>query len=319
MKTVLVMGAAGRLGDAAARGFLARGWKVRGMARTRHLGDLAPGVEAVEGDAFDLPSLVRAADGAEVIVNAINPLYTEWEEKVLPMARNVIAAAGTVGALQMLPGNVYNFGLEIGMNMREGDPAHGSTPKARIRVEMEELFRREADAKGARTVVLRAGDFYGGTRKGTWLDELIFRRLKSGVFVWPGPMELPHAFAYLPDLGHAFAAVAGEADRLSPFEVLHFAGHTLDGNQFKALAEKAVGRKLARRGVPWTLLRAAGLVMPMMREIATMSYLWRVPHSLDGSKLEALVPGLAATPPADAVAAAIADLGLYPAAAARAA
>jgi hypothetical protein len=62
--------------------------------------------------------------------------------------------------------------------------------------------------------------------------------------------------------------------------------------------------------MPWTLLRAAGLFSPMMREIVKMSYLWRTPHSLDGGKLEQAVGKFPATSPVAAIRQAIADLSL---------
>jgi len=34
----------------------------------------------------------------------------------------------------------------------------------------------------------------------------------------------------------------------------------------------------------------------MLRELSRMSYLWRVPHALDGSRLAARFPGLTTTP-----------------------
>lgn len=310
MKTVVVLGAAGRVGDAAARAFAAKGWQVRGVARNAKAETLAPGVAAVRADAFDRAALVEACRGADVIVNALNPAYTEWNEKVLPMAENVLAAAEATGATHMLPGNVYNFGHAIGMDTREDAPQVPSTEKARIRIAMEDLFRRRAEEKGVRTIVLRAGDFFGGTRPESWLDTVILSKLKRDVFIWPGPMDLPHAFAFLPDLGAAFVALAERRDELGPFERFHFAGHTMAGEEMKAAVEEAVGRKLARRGVPWALLRAAGLFAPLMREVAVMSYLWRMPHSLDGRKLEKAVGPLPSTPPVDAIRQAIADLKL---------
>ena len=119
MKTVVVLGAAGRVGDAAARAFVAAGWRVKGVARNAKAAELAPGVEAVRADAFDRGSLIAACQGADVILNALNPQYTEWAEKVMPMAENVIAAAQAVGATHMLPGNVYNFGYDIAVGTRE--------------------------------------------------------------------------------------------------------------------------------------------------------------------------------------------------------
>ncbi|QDZ00066.2 NmrA family NAD(P)-binding protein [Nitratireductor mangrovi] len=310
MKTIVILGAAGRIGDAAARAFVEAGWRAKGVARGAKGAQLAPGVEWVEADAFDRASLVAACAGADVVLNTLNPTYTEWEEKVLPMAENVIAAVESAGATHLLPGNVYNFGHDIGMATAEDAPQVASTPKARIRIAMEELFRRRAEEKGVQTIVLRAGDFYGGHKRESWLDIFILAKLRKDIFTWPGPMDVPHAFAYLPDLARAFVALAEKRHELGAFQRFHFAGHTLTGSQFKAATEKAIGRGLTRRGVPWTLLRAGGLVMPILREVAIMSYLWRTPHSLDGTRLAATVGGLAETEPADAIRQAVADLGL---------
>src|SRR5690606_21372958 len=101
----------------------------------------------------------------------------------------------------MLPGNVYNFGYSVGMGMKEDAREVGSTEKARIRIEMEALFRHMAEDRDVQTIVLRAGDFFGGYGTGGWLDLMILSKLNSDSFVWPGPMDVPHAFAYLPDLG----------------------------------------------------------------------------------------------------------------------
>ena len=62
MKTVVVLGAAGRVGDAAARAFVAAGWRVNGVARNARTSELAPGVEAVRADAFDRASLIAACE-----------------------------------------------------------------------------------------------------------------------------------------------------------------------------------------------------------------------------------------------------------------
>lgn len=310
MAKIVILGAAGRVGDAAARAFVQAGWTVAGVARSAKAGTLAPGVATVRADVFDRNGLIDACRGADVILNAVNPKYTEWNEKVLPMAENVIAAAEAVGATHMLPGNVYNFGHAIQMDMKEDSPEIASTPKAAIRIAMEGLFRERAEKAGVRTIVLRAGDFYGGVRPESWLDLIILAKLRKDVFTWGGPMDVAHAFAYLPDLAAAFVALAERRDALGSFERFHFEGHTLTGAQMKAATEAAVGRRLTSRGMPWPLLRVAGLVMPIMQEISVMSYLWRMPHSLNGTRLAATAGPLTATSPVDALRQAIGDLGL---------
>jgi heme oxygenase len=67
--------------------------------------------------------------------------------------------------------------------------------------------------------------------------------------------------------------------------------------------------------MPWPLVRIAGVAVPLWRELARMSYLWRVPHALDGSRLAARCPELRSTALDDAMRASLAALGFGPQAA----
>jgi nucleoside-diphosphate-sugar epimerase len=134
--------------------------------------------------------------------------------------------------------------------------------------------------------------------------------------VYPGPMDVPHAWAYLPDLARAFVAVAERGD-CQGFERLHFAGYTLTGTQMLDAidtAAAALGIRPAggfkRGGMPWGVIRLGGLFVPIWREVAEMSYLWRVPHALDGGKLARGVGNLPATACDTAICQTLIDLGL---------
>lgn len=311
MKTIAILGAAGRIGDATSRAFVKAGWHVKGVGRNRRTTEMAPGVEPVKADAFERDQLIAATAGADVILSAVNPAdYAGWEGTVLPMAENAVAAAKAAGATLMLPGNVYNFGHGIGLATGEDAEEAPTTGKAKIRIALERYLREQAEENGVRSIVLRAGDFYGGRKPGSWLDLLILSKIEKGIFTWPGPWDCPHAFAYLPDLADTFVKLAENRAEFGDFERFHFAGHTLTGAEMQRLVEQAVGRTLKRAGVPWTLLRAAGIFKPLYREIAVMSYLWRTAHSLDGSKLEKAIGPVPATPPAVAISEALSDLGI---------
>lgn len=289
MQTVAILGAAGRNGDAVAQAFIRAGWRVRGVARGAKISTLPPGIEPVTADAFQREALVAACSGADVIVHALNPAYDDWADTVMPLAENVLAAAEATGATVMIPGNVYNFGTTIGLDTRENDPVNGDTDKGRLRIGMEAFFERAAKDRGVHTIVIRAGDFFGGRRPESWLDLMILKDLKKNRFRWPGRRRTVHAFAYLPDLGETFVRVAEKRHETAPFTVLNFRGYAVTGEEMQAAAENAVGRPLKRAGVPWALLRLAGLFNSVLREVVRMSYLWRVPHSLDNTKLEALI------------------------------
>ena len=312
--TVLVLGANDRFGAAAVNAFAAAGWRVLAQLRRAPSRPLPSGASALTLALADSDALAAAAGGAGCVIYAVNPVYTRWDAEALPLARQGMDLAQRLGARFLLPGNVYNFGETMPALLDEDTPERPSTPKGRQRCELEAELAARA-AVGLRSTVIRAGDFYGAGR-GSWLDLVIAKSVARGRLVYPGPLDRPHAWAYLPDLARAFVAVAARADAPA-VERWHFAGHTLTGRELLVhleTAARAMGIHPARGfrhgGMPWSLIRAAGLLHPMSREIARMSYLWRVPHALDGSALESAVGPLRTTPAADALRQALADLGV---------
>jgi len=307
--TIAILGANGRLGRTVARAFADAGWRVRAITRSGR-GDIA-GVEYKAADATVDKDLIEAARDCDFIFNGLNPKYAnaEWKRLVMPLARNVIAAAKANGAVHLFPGNVYNFGTAIPEHPTEETRFVDDHAKAAVRIEAEALFEREARDAGVQTLVLRAGDFFGGDGRGSWFDLVIAKNIAKGSFTWPGPRDLVHAWAFLPDLASAFVRLAEHAGELPNFARFHFEGHNVTGEEMHAAAEAAVGRKLKSGSVPWWAIGIIGWVSPTMKATHEMAYLWHRPHRLTGEKLEAIIGPLPHTPLKQAVAEAIADLG----------
>ena len=282
MNTIAILGANGRLANEAMKAFYKAGYNVIAVTRNGELREGIEGIEIRTANAMNAEQLIAATEGADFIFNGLNPLYTKWESMAIPLANNVLLAAKTHGSVHLFPGNVYNYGQTIPAQCDEATPFNTDTNKGRIRVEMEQLFANETAVK---TVVLRAGDFYGGTGTGSWFDLSIVSKLEKDVFTYPGDLDTVHAWAYLPDLASAFVSAAEQAHSLVMYSQFMFEGHALTGREMKKHIEKAVGRDLKTAGVPWWLLKAIGLVVPMLREVCEVAYLWRKPHRLDGSKL----------------------------------
>lgn len=285
-QTALVLGARGRLGRTAAQEFARRGWRVRGLVRSAREVTAVAGVDLVEGDARSTRDLIAAAEGADVIVNAVNPPYTKWDPATFEVAEAVIAAARSSGAVHLFPGNVYNYGWPVPDVISETTPQRPTTRKGAIRVEAERRYREAADLHGVRTIVLRAGDFFGGEGRGSWFDLVIAENAARGKITYPGPLNIPHAWAYLPDLAASFERLARQARDFGRFETFHFPGHTATGDDLVAACEAALGRRVKVGQMPWRLIRFAAPFVPMWREISELAYLWHVPHRLDGAKLE---------------------------------
>lgn len=310
MTTIAVLGARGRVGHATAKAFIAAGYKVIAVSRT---GAAIKGLEQAENraaDALDRNRLVQATQGAEMIFNGLNPLYPAWRDQCERLAINVMAAAGAHGALHLFPGNVYNFGTPMPRELTSGLEQKPGTAKGAIRVEMERIFEREAEAGNVRTIILRAGDFFGTAGTGSWFDLVIAAKIGKNKLTYPGPLGLKHAWAYLPDLADSFVRLAETASEGRPFESFHFPGHNVTGMEMKAAIERAVGHDIKVAGLPWTILKIAGLVVPMWREIAEMRYLWYDAHSVVGSELAERIGKVPHTPFQTAIRNALIDLDL---------
>lgn len=300
--SVLILGANGRFGRAAVEAFAAAGWRV--LAQARRPPDVAwPG--RVQPLLLPLSELAPRCAGVRVVVHALNPPYTRWATEALPLARQAMELALRLDARFMLPGNVYNFGRAMPARLEPGTPQRADTAKGRIRVQIEDEMRA-GRAQGLRSVMIRAGDFYGAGR-GAWLDQVVLASLDKGRLVYPGPLHVPHAWAYVPDLAKVFVAVA-ESARLPAFAELHFAGHTLSGEQLLDAVQDAAAslgimpaHGWRRRRLPWTLLRLGAPFVPTWRELVEMEYLWRVPHALDDAALRTLIGPPPCTPLDDAM------------------
>ena len=305
---VIVLGAAGRLGRAAAEAFRDAGWTVASLVRASAASRAASGTEIVEVDARDAEGIVEAAQGADVILHALNPSYTEWPKLALPFADAAIAAARASGATLLFPGNVYNYGPAMPPVIDETTPMQAGSRKGRIRVEIE---RRMQEATDVRVIILRAGDFFGGQGLGSWFDRVILKDIGNGSITYPGALDVPHEWAYLPDLAPALVRLAERRASFGRFEAFGFAGHAVTGRELVA----AIGRALGRPGMrvatmPWFGLRLLSPVVPIFRELSEMAYLWNEPHRIDGRKLAAAIGEVPRTPFDTAVAAALDDLGL---------
>lgn len=317
--TVLILGGRGRFGSAAVRAFAQAGWQVLAQVRPGAAGPAIAGVQWLPAEPHDTATLAAAAAGAAVVVHALNPVYTQkaWRAEVPRLAQAAIDVSRALGATLMLPGNVYNFGQGMPARLFENTPQQAATLKGRLRVAAENRIREVTQDGRMKAVVIRGGDFFGsGT--GSWFDQVLVKDLAAGKLIYPGAFGVPTAWAYLPDLARSFVRVAQVRDQLEPFESLHFAGHSLTGQDWAdVLADIAWEQgwlprdgRLRARSLPWGWVRLAGLVVPTFGALAEMRYLWRTPHALVNRRMAELTGPEPHTPLPQAARTALADLGL---------
>jgi nucleoside-diphosphate-sugar epimerase len=321
--TVLILGAHGRLGSACVQAFDDAGWQViaqqrkpagQASAQTSH-----PRIQTLVTGAAPVSQLANSLPTVDVVVHAMNPAYTNaaWVQHVPGMMDSAITLASALKATLIFPGNVYNFGRHMPPVLTENLSQHPTSVKGRLRAEIEQKLRCATQATGLRAVVIRAGDFFGSGR-GSWFDQVLTSKLQRGTFTYPGPLDVATPWAYLPDLAKTFVRVAGHRQQLPDFETLHFAGHQLSGADWlralQPLAEAqgwgAAGQPLKTASLPWSLIRAVGLVNSSWASLAEVRYLYQTPHALGNAGLVKLLGAEPHTALPEAAAQALAELGL---------
>jgi nucleoside-diphosphate-sugar epimerase len=306
---IIVLGGAGRLGRAAAQAFKSAGWRVASLVRASSASRVAPGTEIIEVDARDAQSVVAAASGADIVLHALNVPYTDWGRLALPLADTAIAAARESRATLVFPGNLYNYGAGMPVRIDETVTMRPTSRKGVLRVAVEKRMQEAAEA-GLRTIVLRAGDFFGGEGRGSWFDRIVVKEIAAGRLTYPGPLNTVHEWAYLPDVVEGLVQLVERRERLAPFTTLGFAGHAVTGRELVAAISRACRRDFKIGFMPWRLLKVLGVVVPVFRELRDVSYLWSTPHAIDGARLAEVIGDIPHTPLDRAVTESLASLGL---------
>jgi nucleoside-diphosphate-sugar epimerase len=299
---VTVLGATGGIGSVVVDAFLAAGHRVVALARDPARVPPRDGLVVVRGDVRDEAALAAALDGSEVVFHGVNLPYPEWDPGMVELTERIAAAAEARGLTLLFPGNVYGLGPDFSAPLAEDAPRQAPTAKGALRNRLEERLR-VASTRGARVVIVRAGDFFGVPGRSTWAAHLVDKALTGGPIAYPTRHDVLHAWAYGPDLARVFVALAERPDALGRFEVLHFEGHTVDGAAWIAAVRGALadpGRRV--KAVPWWSMRLLALVNRDLRELVAMRYLWDQPVRLRGDRLRAVLGEVPHTPLPEAVA-----------------
>jgi nucleoside-diphosphate-sugar epimerase len=287
-RIALVLGASGGIGGETAAALSRHGWKIRAFSRQTSPASGSSEWDWVKGDALDRASVLGASEGVNAIVHAVNPPdYRNWDQLVLPMIDNTIAAAKASGARILLPGTIYNYGPDAFPVLREDSPQNATTHKGRIRIALENRLK-DASRQGVRSLIVRFGDFFGPKPGNNWFSQGIISpggSLKS--ITDPGGNEVGHDWAYLPDAGEAFAQLMDRQAELEDFAVFHFRGFwDKDGTEMIAAIRRVTGKpSLPVKSLPWFFFRLASPFNETLRELYATRPLWTTPIQLDNTKL----------------------------------
>lgn len=270
------------MGTGAARLLAERGERVRLISR-RGSGPEHPSIERVAADATQADRLSELAMGSVALYNCANPLYHRWLTDWPPLAAALLTAAERSGAVLTVASNLYGYGPVDGP-IADATPLAAVHPKLRLRADMwrEAVIRHQAGR--IRLTEIRASDYIEAN---SILSLVLRKPVLAGkrAFV-PGALDVPHSWTAISDAVRTLVTVAvderawGKAWLVPtnpPLTVRALATRfaSLFGAPPPTLSE-----------IPYPLLWAAGLFVPLVRELRATRYQFVLPFVVDSSLTE---------------------------------
>jgi nucleoside-diphosphate-sugar epimerase len=287
---VAIFGAAGAIGQSVAAELERRGVPFRVVGRSRARLEAAFGqfanAEVFDADLSDLRSAGAAARGIDTIIYSVGLPYPAHNVHPALMATTLAAAATMQVKQLLLPSSVYSYGVPRTARVAETHPREPVARKGRFRKEQEDLVM-DAHAKGQiQALILRIRDFYGPNATNSLADQIFRSALDGKTANWPGPVNAPHEFVYVPDTAPVIVDLASRSDCFG--EAWNLGGFgTINTLDFITKVYRAAGRAPKYRSVGRGLLKMMGWFSPLFRELPEMLYLQETPVILDDSKLAA--------------------------------
>lgn len=285
---------AGATGSATARLLAARGDRVRIITRSGSGPDIA-NVERIATDATDQARLIELTTGAAALYNCANPQYHRWATDWPPLAGSLLATAEATGAVLVTLSNLYGYTPDGPMTPQQ--PLDAPSKKGAIRAAMWHDALAAHEAGRARVVEARASDFIGaGIGDTAHMGDRAMRRIVAGkgVQVFGSP-DQPHSWTAVADVARTLVALAHDPTTWGR------AWHVPSG---APLTQRELVHRICARGglapasvstMPRLLVKALGLVIAPLREMAEVEYQFTEPFVIDASEtVERL--GIDATP-----------------------
>jgi nucleoside-diphosphate-sugar epimerase len=299
MDKVALFGAAGAIGRSIASAFGKQGRTYRVVGRTReslqHTFGADPLAEIVTWNPDDPASVRAAAEGIDTVIYLVGVNYWQFElhPKLIEKTLEGAVAAGVKHFV--LIGTVYPYGRPRTTPVREDHPREPHTFKGSMRKAQEDVLLAADQAGRIKATIIRLPDFYGPGVDKSLLHEAFKAAAEGGTANLIGPIDEPHEFVFVPDVGPVVAKLAATPGAYG--KIWHFAGAGVTSQRaIVTEIEKQTGQKLKLRVVGKTVLRLIGLFNPLMREMVEMHYLMTQPVLMDDAALEALIGPLHKTP-----------------------
>ena len=256
----------------------------RAINRTGHRPALMPDeVEMVAANAASQDAAIAAAQGAAVIYQALNPPYHRWQQEFPALQAAALAAAKATGARYVSIDNLYMY--DSTQPITETSAIAHVSRKGKLRAQMADIVMATHYQGEIQAAVLRSSDYYGPGVTGSALGEMVFGNLVLGKKAQiGGSATMPHAFAYIEDVGRAAALLGTRPEALGNVWIAPHVPAVTQGKMVE-MACQILGVQPQMTIISTTLMRLVGIFVHEARASVEMMYEFTQPFELRSNRI----------------------------------
>lgn len=232
-------------------------------------------------------SEVRAAvKGSKIVYLTVGLPYDTkiWAETWPKIMSNTIKACQEHNSKLVFFDNVYMYG-EVDGFMMESTPYNPCSKKGEIRAKIARQLTEEMDKGNVKALIARSADFYGPKAANTFINPMLFEKLKSGTkpqFMLAADKK--HSFTYTPDAARAMAFLGNTEEAYGQVWHLPTDHNVLSMKEWAALAAPYFKRKANYSVLSPLMIKFASFFSPVVRESREMLYQFKYDYLFDSSK-----------------------------------
>ena len=289
----LVLGATGGIGYSYTVELLSNNIKttilVRNKEKAIKLFNNNPLLEIIVGDVNNLNQLKEISANKEFIFLGINVPYQLWEEQMENIISNVILSAKQNTATILFPENNYAFG-NIDESITESTVPLPSTKKGKLRLRLVNMLKKAAESNDCKVIIIRLPDFFGPNVTNALIKPIFENAVNNKPIKWLINADIPHQFAYTPDIAKYFHILSQE-ENIKDFFLINYAGITV--KSLKILSEKVsdIASNPAKIKVaPKFILNILALFVSEVKELKENFYQFENSIILNDMKIKNMYP-----------------------------
>ena len=304
VSNIALFGASGAIGQSIAAALRAQQRPYRVVGRSEkslfHTFGADPLADIMTWNPDDPSSVRAAAHGVDTLIYMVGVNYCEFAQHPRLMQQTLDGAIAAGVKRIVLIGTVYPYGRPQTTPVREDHPRTPNSFKGRMRKAQEDMLLEAHAAGKIEATVLRLPDFYGPGVDKSLLHAAFQAAINGGVADMVGPIDKPHEFVFVPDVGPVVARLADTPEAYGRCWHLAGAGVTSQRAIVNEI-ERQTGKPLHLRVAGKTMLRVLGLFKPFIREMVEMHYLLTKPVLMDDTALQELIGPISKTSHEDGV------------------